>query len=76
VLGHAARIIGAGMAIGLTVAMVAAQTLGAFLFAIRPWDPFTFGAVAVVLALTALAACTAPARRALRVDPAQAFHSE
>ena len=35
----------------------------------QPTDPLTFGAVPVILLLTALAASYLPARRAARVDP-------
>jgi putative ABC transport system permease protein len=72
-----------GMA--LAVAGVAAGVFGAFalthavkslLFGVTPTDPATFGAVAVVLAAAAFAACYIPARRAAKVDPLQALRAE
>jgi putative ABC transport system permease protein len=72
-----------GMA--LAVAGVAAGVFGAFalthavkslLFGVTPTDPATFGAVAMVLAAAAFAACYIPARRAAKVDPLQALRAE
>jgi putative ABC transport system permease protein len=72
---------------GMTLALVgvAAGALGAFaltkalkslLFGVTPTDPATFGMVAAVLAVAALAACYIPARRAAHVDPLQALRTE
>jgi putative ABC transport system permease protein len=76
VLGSAARVIGAGVIVGLALAMAFAQAISTFLFGVQPRDPLTFVAVPIVLVLTALAACAAPALRAARVDPVVAFRSE
>ena len=76
VLGNAARVIGAGVVIGLTLAFAFAQSVAAFLFGVQPRDPVTFGSVGLVLVLTALVACAVPALRAVRVDPVEAFRNE
>ena len=52
------------------------QTISAFQCAVRPLDPVTFAAVAVVLAMTAAVASAAPAFRASRIDPAVTFRDE
>jgi putative ABC transport system permease protein len=76
VLGSAARVIGVGVIIGLGLAMALAQMVATFLFGVPPRDPLTFAAVTIVLAITAAIACTMPALRAARVDPAVTFRAE
>ncbi len=76
VFGGAARVVGAGAAIGLMAAAVLSRSISAFLFGVEPLDPLTFASVAVVLTLTAAAACAMPAFRAARIDPAVTFRSE
>lgn len=76
VLGSAARMIALGAAIGLTAAALLAGTISRFLFGVQPLDPVTFVSVAIVLTLTAVIAAVAPALRAARVDPVEAFRAE
>jgi putative ABC transport system permease protein len=76
VVGSAAPVIVIGTGIGLSVAAALSRTIASFLFGVRPIDPMTFGFVALVLALTAAVATLAPAIRAARVDPVEAFRSE
>jgi ABC-type antimicrobial peptide transport system permease subunit len=72
----AARTIAAGALIGLAAAAMLARSISTFLFGVQPLDPLTFAAVAIVLALTAAIAAAAPALRAARVDPVEAFRTE
>ena len=76
VLGSAARVVAAGVVLGLGAALILAQTVSAFLFGVPPRDPLTFASVTMVLLLTAAVACTMPALRAARVDPVVAFRTE
>ena len=69
VLGHATRIVTAGVAIGLVAAFFVSRLLQASLFEITRTDPATYGAVCVLLIVVALVACLIPARRATTVDP-------
>jgi putative ABC transport system permease protein len=61
----------AGVLVGLTTALLAARSLSAVLFGVPPSDPWSIAAAAIILGLTAMAACYVPARRASRVDPAR-----
>jgi putative ABC transport system permease protein len=64
-------------AIGLIVGLAAAIALGRFirgqLFGVALIDPVTFSVVALVLAASAALASFAPARRATKLDPANAL---
>jgi putative ABC transport system permease protein len=65
-----------GIGIGLLGAFAAAKALSAFLFGVGASDPLTFGGVALLLFVVALAASYIPSRRALRVDPVIALRVE
>jgi predicted permease len=76
VLRQAAWMLVAGLGIGLGVAYVASRGLGSFLYEVKPNDPWTLGAVTLLLLLSGLAAAYWPARRAARVDPMEALRTE
>jgi putative ABC transport system permease protein len=64
-----------GIGVGLLGGFGAARLMSSLLFGVAPDDPATFGAVVIVLALVALAACGIPARRAIRTPPTIALRS-
>jgi len=66
---------GIGIAVGLLGGLGAARLMSSLLYGVAPYDPATFGAVVVMLALVALAACGIPARRAIRIPPSVALRS-
>ena len=73
VLRQGLALVAAGLALGLAGARLVTGLLGGFLYGVRPTDPATFAAAAVVFAAVGLAACGIPARRAVRLDPVAAL---
>ena len=69
----------AGIAAGTGGALIVAPTVSSFshlLYGIRPSDPLTFAAGALVLVVAAIVASYIPARRAAKVDPMVALRCE
>ena len=76
VVGHAAALTGAGLALGLFGSLLLSRVIGGLLFQVSPTDPPTLAAGVAVLALVALVAALLPAQRAARVDPAIALRAD
>jgi ABC-type antimicrobial peptide transport system permease subunit len=76
VVGRAARLAGAGCAIGAAGAIAGARLLESMLYGVQPRDPVVMLGAPVLLAAIALAACAVPARRAASVDPMAALRQE
>jgi putative ABC transport system permease protein len=72
-LGQGLRLLGMGVAIGLTGALLVTRYIEAQLFGVTATDPLTFAGGCVVLALAGLTASLIPAVRAMRVDPVVAL---
>jgi putative ABC transport system permease protein len=58
-----------GVAIGILVALVAQRAIASELYGVKPTDPITFAATALLMVSVAGLACWVPARRATKVDP-------
>ena len=65
-----------GAIVGLAGPLVLTRFMAGLLFGVRPTDPWTLGAVALLLGGIALAACCVPAVRAAKVDPMVALRYE
>ncbi|PYI87774.1 MAG: hypothetical protein DMF03_12655 [Verrucomicrobia bacterium] len=55
--------------VGLLAALIISRLIASLLYGVRPTDPLTFAAVAILFLLVVLLACYLPARRATKVDP-------
>ena len=60
-----------GVLLGAAAALALTRLLGNLLYKVSPHDPFAFGSALVVMTIASLAACTLPAWRAARTDPAR-----
>src|SRR5690349_5784759 len=69
VISQGLRLALLGLVAGIVVALFLTRQLASLLYAIKAYDPLTFGAVALLLLAVAFLACYIPALRATRVDP-------
>jgi len=76
VLSEGIRMTLSGVTIGLLAAFALTRLMASLLFGVRPTDPMTFTAVALLISAIALIACLVPARRAAQVDPMVALRSD
>jgi ABC-type antimicrobial peptide transport system permease subunit len=75
-IGGVVRVIAVGVTIGLALSLALGRLLTTMLFGVQPIDVLTFAVVIAVLGLTAVAAMSAPAWRATRIDPVVALRGE
>jgi ABC-type antimicrobial peptide transport system permease subunit len=66
----------AGILLGMGLALLVGSEMSSLLYGVKPFDPITLLAVAATIIATSVAALVAPARRALRVNPADALREE
>ncbi len=76
VIGQGMKLVLAGIALGVSAAFALTRLLKGLLFGVSATDPLTFGLIALLLALVAMAACWIPARRATKVNPLIALRHE
>lgn len=65
-----------GIVAGLLASLELTRFLSAVLYGVRPTDAVTFGTTFLFLIITALIASYIPARRAMKVDPANIFRAQ
>jgi len=76
ILGHAGRLIAAGVVAGLMITLAGVRTLQSLLYGTKPYDGTALLAVCAVLATVALLACGVPTFRATRVNPQVVLRNE
>jgi len=69
ILRQGLRLALTGAVVGLLAALIVSRFIATLLYEVRPADPLTFAAVAILFLFVALLACYIPARRATKVDP-------
>ena len=76
VLQHAAKLAGCGVLAGFLLGLAVTRLVASMLVEVRPMDPISIAASALLLLLTALAAAFMPGWRATHVDPMSALRTE
>jgi ABC-type antimicrobial peptide transport system permease subunit len=69
-------VVTAGLVVGLAGAAASSRLMEAALFGVTPLDPLSYLFAPAILLAVAVAACLVPARRASRVEPAEALRCE
>ncbi|MDQ2945673.1 MAG: ABC transporter permease, partial [Acidobacteriota bacterium] len=69
ILSQGLRLVGAGIVLGLVLALIAARIFASLLFGVQPTDAPTYALVTIVLLTVSSAASYVPARRATQIDP-------
>jgi putative ABC transport system permease protein len=65
-----------GVVLGTAAAFGLTRLISNQLYGVKPWDPFVFVSIPILLSAVALAAVWIPARRATRIDPVEALRYE
>jgi putative ABC transport system permease protein len=76
VLTRGARLLLAGMIVGLAGSLAVAWGLARQVWNVPPFDPLAFGVVSLILLAAGLQACVFPALRAARIDPIIALRQD
>ena len=76
VLREGLKLVAVGLVVGIAGAIFLQKAVASEIYGVRPLDPLVLAGVIALLATVALAACVAPARRAMHVDPMVALRDE
>ena len=76
VLRQGSILVGAGLLVGLVLALATGRLVASFLYQVRPLDPWTYVSVAMALSVVGLVAAVLPAHKAASIEPMQALRDE
>jgi putative ABC transport system permease protein len=76
IVGQGLRLSAAGIFAGLIAAFAVTRVMASMLIGVKPTDPLTFGAMAILFIGIAAVASWLPARRAAALDPTVALRGE
>ena len=76
ILRQGSILIGAGLGIGLVLAVLSGRLLKGFLFEVQPLDAWTYVGAVLLLAAIGLVSSLIPARKAASIEPMQALREE
>jgi ABC-type antimicrobial peptide transport system permease subunit len=76
VVRQAGRLALIGAVVGVLLAVGFSLLLSSLLIGIEPIDPLAFGLAVALLGIVMVAASSAPARRAAKMDPMRALRAE
>ncbi len=76
VLRESLRLVFAGVAIGLALALALSRVATSLYYGVKPYDPLAIGLAIFAMLAVALLASYVPARRATRIDPLIALRYE
>jgi len=75
VFRQGALVLAIGFLVGAGAFALSSRYISGLIYGVSAFDPLVIGSVAGILALVALLACLAPARRATRIDPVRALNN-
>jgi putative ABC transport system permease protein len=76
ILGEGLTQVGLGIVAGMAIALGTARLLSALLYGVTSASVTPYIALAALLVIVTIAACLAPARRAMNVDPVTVLRAE
>ena len=76
VLRQGSILVGAGLGVGLVLALATGRLVKSFLYQVQPVDGWTYASAALALAVVGLTAALLPARKAASIQPMEALRED
>ena len=76
ILRQGSLLVGAGLGIGLVLALATGRLIKSFLYQVQPLDIGTYAAVVLAIALIGLTASLLPTRKATSIEPMDALRED